>query len=64
MLKNELVETGFNIPLHQQAQRNILSHRPWKQQCGAIESIHADAAGYEFHDEKLVLYMFNPFGPE
>jgi SAM-dependent methyltransferase len=54
----------FSTVLHPQAQKNIERYRHRKRRCGEIESICADAAEFEFPEEKLVLYLFNPFGPE
>ena len=54
----------FSGDLHDEAQANIGTYRHRLQRCGAIEAVHADAAAFEFPDEKLVIYMFNPFGPE
>ncbi len=54
----------YSTALHQQALQNIASHRRSKQRSQTIESIHADAAEFEFPNENLVLYLFNPFGPE
>ena len=54
----------FSTVLHPQAQENIKRYRHRKRQCGEIESVCADAAEFEFPEEKLVVYMFNPFGPE
>ena len=59
----------FAVELHHQAQRNISRYRSAKRRsakrCGAnIESINIDATEYRFPDGNLVLYLFNPFGPE
>jgi SAM-dependent methyltransferase len=54
----------FAGDLHGQAQANVARYRHRKQRCSDIESIHADAARFEFPNENLVLYLFNPFGPE
>jgi SAM-dependent methyltransferase len=54
----------FVIDLHEQARDNIRRNNRRKQKCADIESIHADAAEFEFPNENLVLYLFNPFGPE
>ena len=54
----------FSGDLHKQARANIGTYKHRRQRCGDIESVHADAAAFEFPDEKLVIYMFNPFGPE
>ncbi len=54
----------FSGDLHEEAKVNIGTYKHGRQLCGDIESVHADAATFEFPDEKLVIYMFNPFGPE
>jgi SAM-dependent methyltransferase len=54
----------FSKDLHEQALTNIGTYKHRRQRCGDIESILANAATFEFPDEKLVIYMFNPFGPE
>ena len=54
----------FSGDLHEEAKVNIGTYKHGRQRCGDIESVHADAATFEFPDEKLVIYMFNPFGPE
>ena len=54
----------FSGDLHEQALANIGTYKHRRQRCRDIESVHADAAAFEFPDEKLVIYMFNPFGPE
>jgi SAM-dependent methyltransferase len=59
-----VVGVEFSKTLHEEAVANLARHRHWKQRCTAIESVHANAAEYEFPEENLVLYLFNPFGPE
>jgi SAM-dependent methyltransferase len=54
----------FAGELHEQAQANISRYRHRRQRCVDIASIHADAAEFDFPNENLVLYLFNPFGPE
>src|SRR5467141_2659040 len=48
--------------LHDQACRNF--HQCHNLHSCSIESVHVDAAEYEFPNEKLVLFFFNPFGDE
>lgn len=48
--------------LHDQAELNFRQCRHVGD-C-AFESLHVDAANYEFHGEKLVVFFFNPFGTE
>jgi hypothetical protein len=54
----------FVIDLHEQARDNIRRNNHWRQKCVDIESINADAAEFEFPHENMVIYLFNPFGPE
>ena len=54
----------FALQLHQQAERNISRYRHARQRCTDLESTNLDASEYIFPDGKLVLYLFNPFGPE
>ena len=60
----KVVGVEYSTLLHRQALENIATHRRSRQRAGSIESIHADAAEFQFPDEPLVLYLFNPFGPE
>ena len=60
----KVVGVEFSNDLHEQAVANIGSYKHGRQRCGEIESVLANAATFEFPDEKLVIYMFNPFGPE
>jgi predicted RNA methylase len=48
--------------LHNQASKNARECR--HVDTGFIESLNMDASVYEFPDEKLVLFFFNPFGSE
>jgi SAM-dependent methyltransferase len=59
-----VIGVEFSNDLHEEALANIRRYRHSKQRCADIESLHADAAEFEFPDENLVIYMFNPFGPE
>ncbi|MFZ0586952.1 MAG: class I SAM-dependent methyltransferase [Candidatus Sulfotelmatobacter sp.] len=47
--------------LHQAAQENLGKYRSESQKCFALESICADATGFPFPAEPMVLYLFNPF---
>jgi len=60
----KVIGIEFATDLHEQAREDIARYKHAKQRCADIESVAADAAEFEFPDEKLVLYMFNPFGPE
>ena len=46
--------------LHRVAKENIGKYKSDSQQCFAIESVRADASGFAFPPEPLVLYLFNP----
>ena len=54
----------FGTDLHNLANENIARYRHPKRRSGPIESLNENAATFEFPQGKLVLYMFNPFGPE
>jgi SAM-dependent methyltransferase len=43
------------------AQENLNKYRSDAQKCFAIESTCADAAGFDFSGEPIVLFLFNPF---
>jgi SAM-dependent methyltransferase len=58
------VGVEFDRGLHELSVANIGRYKYRRRRCGEIESVHADAAGFEFPAGKLVIYMFNPFGPE
>jgi hypothetical protein len=47
--------------LNQIAQRNVAAYFSERQRCFKIESFADDAKKFEFPDEPLVLYLFNPF---
>ena len=54
----------YSTDLHRLALANISRFSHWRQKCGNIESIQANAAEFEFPDQELILYLFNPFGPD
>ncbi len=54
----------FAAELHRQAVENICRYRCRKQACTRIQSVNMNAADYQFPNENMVLYFFNPFGPE
>jgi SAM-dependent methyltransferase len=60
----KVIGVEFSNDLHEEAVANIKRYKYPGQRCADIESVHADAAEFEFPDENLVIYMFNPFGPE
>jgi SAM-dependent methyltransferase len=46
--------------LHRAAEGNIRAYRSATQRCAEIETVCADAREFEFPEEPLVLYLFNP----
>jgi SAM-dependent methyltransferase len=46
--------------LHRAAEENCRTYRSAEQRCRHIECLLADAREYEFPQEPLVLYLFNP----
>ena len=54
----------YDRALHQLAEQNIAAFRHPAQRCRQLQSIHANAAESQFPDGDLVVYLFNPFGPE
>ena len=54
----------YSAALHQAAKANVQSFRASAGGSRRIEMAHADAAEYSFPPGKLVVYYFNPFGPE
>lgn len=60
----KVIGVEFSTDLHELALANIERFNHTKQKCHEIESIQANAAEFEFPDQKLLLYLFNPFGPD
>jgi SAM-dependent methyltransferase len=54
----------FATELHECAKENIRRYRCRRQKCANIESLNLNAMDYDFPDQNLVLYFFNPFGRE
>lgn len=59
-----IIGVELSLQLHRIACENIRIYRDDAQQCHTIESISEDAANYEFPDDNLVVYLFNPFDRE
>jgi SAM-dependent methyltransferase len=60
----EVVGVEFSEVVHQQALANIGRLKARYKRGPAIRSMHGNAMEFDFPDEDLVLYFFNPFGPE
>jgi SAM-dependent methyltransferase len=56
-----VVGVEFSADLHAVAQRNVRTYLQGSRQRAAIQTLHADAADYEFPDEPLVIFFFNSF---
>jgi len=54
----------FAAELHRQAGENIRRYGNRRRACAPIESLNINAVDYRFPNGKMVLYFFNPFGPE
>jgi predicted RNA methylase len=54
----------FGKELHEDAKKNIEAFRHPAQQCNNIESVNMDASDYQFPNENLAIYLFNPFGAD
>ena len=59
----QVVGVEFDAALHACALDNIARCRKRWMRC-PIAAVHANAAEYPFPAGPLVIYMFNPFGPE
>jgi SAM-dependent methyltransferase len=59
-----VVGVEYATDLQRLALENIGRYRYPGQRCPEIRSVQADAAEYEFPEGNLVIYLFNPFGPE
>jgi SAM-dependent methyltransferase len=60
----KVIGVEFSNDLHEEALANIKRYNYRGQRCADIEPVHADAREFEFPNENLVIYLFNPFGPE
>ena len=56
-----IIGMEFLPELNRVAQKNIAEYSSDRQQCRQIESICMDARNFQFPDDPLVVYLFNPF---
>lgn len=56
-----IVGVELSPRLHRVAERNLARFRSDRQQCRQFELVCADVLAYEFPDEPLVVYLYNPF---
>jgi cyclopropane fatty-acyl-phospholipid synthase-like methyltransferase len=54
----------FSNALHDDAVANLKRYKFPGRRCSDIEPVHADAREFEFPNDNLVIYLFNPFGEE
>ena len=60
----KVIGVEFSNALHAEAMANLKRYRYSGRRCADIEPVHVDARDFEFPDDNLVIYLFNPFGPE
>ncbi len=60
----KVIGVEFSNALHDDAVANLKRYRFPKRRCADIEPVHADAREFEFPNDNLVIYLFNPFGEE
>jgi len=57
-----IIGVEFAYEMSRSALRNIERYRASRRDCPPIEVISKDAADFDFPQEPLVIYLFNPFG--
>lgn len=60
----EIVGVEFSKELSQIANQNIENAKNLRQRCHNVSALHMDAADYQFPLTDLLIYFYNPFGPE
>jgi SAM-dependent methyltransferase len=60
----KVIGVEFSNALHDEALANLKRYKYRGRRCADIEPVHVDARDFEFPDDNLVIYLFNPFGPE
>ncbi|TWG96741.1 hypothetical protein L598_002500000490 [Mesorhizobium sp. J18] len=58
----KVIGVEFSQELDVIANRNILRYRPPNRRCGNVSSICVDAADFRFPPDRLVVFLYNPFG--
>jgi SAM-dependent methyltransferase len=59
-----VIGVEFSNALHDDALANLKRYKYRGRRCADIEPVHVDARDFEFPNDNLVIYLFNPFGPE
>jgi cyclopropane fatty-acyl-phospholipid synthase-like methyltransferase len=60
----KVIGVEFSNALHDEAVANLKRYKYPGRRCADIEPVHVDARDFEFPNDNLVIYLFNPFGPE
>lgn len=58
----KIVGVEFAAPLVEIARQNLRRFRKSRHTAPPFEVVHSDAAGYDFPDEPLIVFLYNPFG--
>jgi SAM-dependent methyltransferase len=58
----KIVGIELSQQLHRVAEDNVRRYKPDTQKCSTFELECMDALAYEYADEPLVLFLFDPFG--
>jgi SAM-dependent methyltransferase len=61
---HKVMGVEFSNALHDDAVANLKRYKFPRRRCADIEPVHADAREFEFPNDNLVIYLFNPFGAE
>jgi len=60
----KVIGVEFSNALHEDAVANLKRYKFSRRRCADIEPVHADAREFEFPNDNLVIFLFNPFGAE
>ena len=60
----KIIGVEFMPELHRAAQENIAGYANDRQRCPQIESVCMDARDFQFPDNPLVVYLFNPLSEQ
>ena len=57
----QIIGVEFSQELHESAVKNISIYQGEGQRCRRVESVNQDASTFEFPEEPLFIYAYNPF---